>query len=100
MLRATQSALWRAWFADRRRARLEIAKSDSSEHLRWEAVRKLTNQAALAEVAKRDPNRNVRLRAVQKLANPAVLSEIAGSDQDPEVRRQARLRLEKLGRSR
>jgi hypothetical protein len=78
----------------------EIAKSDSDEHLRRAAVHKLTNQTALAEAAQSDPSRIVRLSAVQKLANAAVLSDIAGSDKDPEVRRQARLRLEKLGKSR
>ena len=78
----------------------EIAKRDSDEHLRWAAVCKLTSQATLADAAQSDPSRIVRLSAVQKLANAAVLSGIAGNDNDPDVRRQARLRLEKLGKRR
>lgn len=71
----------------------EVALTDSEKHNRFEAVRRLTDQALLAQIVRSDATTLVRLEAAarikdQSVAQP-VIATVARGDKDPGERRVA-----------
>lgn len=81
------------WQSQGQAAVAALARNDSDELVRYEALGKLRDQKILAEIALSDPVGRIRYRAVARLYVDAALAEIAQNDSDPLVSSAAANRL-------
>ena len=74
-----------------------IAKHDESWRVRDAAIRRLTNQTLLTDIAKNDADSFARLAAVEKLTDPAILADLVeNSELFPPLRNAAQNKLDEL----
>ena len=66
---------------------------DGNSRMQEAAVRKLTNQPVLAEIARNDRTLWIRIAAVETMTDRGLLSKIAKEHEEREVRRAAEIRL-------